>query len=57
MRTNIVTSMDSFIQPTKPASKRNSVDKIEERKRKLNDEDARKKREDALKLQTEEKRR
>lgn len=52
-RINIITSMDSFLQPPKSVNKRNSEDK----KRKLNDDDARKKREEALRLQTEEKRR
>ncbi|CAL7945387.1 unnamed protein product [Xylocopa violacea] len=56
-RTNIITTMESFIQPPKSVSKRNSLDKLDEKKRKLNDEDARKKREEALRLQTEEKRR
>ncbi|XP_076300934.1 inner centromere protein [Lasioglossum baleicum] len=57
MRTNIITSVDSFIQTAKPTNKRNSLDKLEEKKRKMNDEDARKKREETLRLQTEEKRR
>ncbi|XP_031847983.1 inner centromere protein [Nomia melanderi] len=56
-RSNIITSVESFIQSGKPVSKRNSLDKTEEKKRKLNDEDARKKRDEALRLQTEEKRR
>ncbi|XP_076179712.1 inner centromere protein [Ptiloglossa arizonensis] len=56
-RTNIITSIDSFIQSAKSVSKQNSVEKVEEKKRKMNDEDARKKRDDALRLQTEEKRR
>ncbi|XP_015436770.1 PREDICTED: inner centromere protein B-like isoform X2 [Dufourea novaeangliae] len=56
-RANIITSMESFIQPTKSVSKRNSPDKTEDRKRKLNDEDARKKRDEALRIVTEEKRR
>ncbi|CAK9825015.1 Inner centromere protein B [Anthophora retusa] len=56
-RTNIITSVESFIHQSKPIGKRNSVDKMEEKKRKLNEEDGRKKREEALRLQTEEKRR
>lgn len=56
-RTNIITSVDSFIQQPKSVSKRNSLEKQEEKKRKLNDEDAKKKREEALRLLTEEKRR
>ncbi|XP_076749010.1 inner centromere protein isoform X2 [Xylocopa sonorina] len=56
-RANIITTMESFIQPPKSVSKRNSLDKIDDKKRKLNDEDAKKKREEALRLQTEEKRR
>ncbi|XP_078044030.1 inner centromere protein isoform X2 [Augochlora pura] len=56
-RTNVITSVESFIQPSKMANKRNSLDKLDEKKRKMNDEDARKKRDDALRLQTEEKRR
>ncbi|KAK2585796.1 hypothetical protein KPH14_010401 [Odynerus spinipes] len=57
-RTNIVTSVESLIPIPKTASKRNSPDKIEEKKRKvINDEDARRKRDEALRLQTEEKRR
>lgn len=57
MRSNIITSVESLIQAPKSVSKRNSLDKIDEKKRKLNEEDARKKREEALRLQTEEKRR
>ncbi|XP_053995933.1 inner centromere protein-like [Hylaeus anthracinus] len=56
-RSNIITSVDSFIHSVKSVNKRNSIEKIEEKKRKMNDEDARKKREEALRLQTEEKRR
>ncbi|CAL1689103.1 unnamed protein product [Lasius platythorax] len=54
-RANIVTNVDSFIQPPKSISKANSVEKLEDKRR--HEEDARKKREEALKLQTEEKRR
>ncbi|XP_014218461.1 inner centromere protein A [Copidosoma floridanum] len=55
-RGNIVTHVDSFIQPTKSASK--SIDKAsEERRRRAHDEDARQKREALLKVQAEEKRR
>ncbi|KAL6258728.1 hypothetical protein P5V15_010678 [Pogonomyrmex californicus] len=54
-RTNIVTGVESFIQPPKSITKTNSVEKLEEKKR--HEEDARKKREEALRLQTEEKRR
>ncbi|XP_014612066.1 PREDICTED: inner centromere protein A-like [Polistes canadensis] len=57
-RTNILTSMDSFIPVLKTTNKRNSIDKLEEIKRKqANDENARRKREEALRLQTEEKKR
>lgn len=57
-RTNIVTSIESLIPLPRTASKCNSVDKMEERKRKMpNDEDARRKRDEALRLLTEEKRR
>lgn len=57
-RTNILTSMDSFIPILKTTNKRNSIDKLEEIKRKqANDENARRKREEALRLQTEEKKR
>ncbi|KAG7203776.1 hypothetical protein KM043_013798 [Ampulex compressa] len=55
-RTNIITSVDSFIQAPRTVGKTGSTEKIEEKKRKMNDEDARKKREEALRLQTEEKR-
>lgn len=54
-RANIVTNVESFIQPPKSISKTNSVERLEEKKR--HEEDARKKREEALRLQTEEKRR
>ncbi|XP_011647920.1 inner centromere protein-like isoform X2 [Pogonomyrmex barbatus] len=54
-RTNIVTGVESFIQPPKSITKTNSVEKLEEKKR--HEEDARKKREETLRLQTEEKRR
>lgn len=47
--------MDSFIQVPKSITKTNSVEKLEEKKR--YEEDARKKREETLRLQTEEKRR
>ncbi|KAK9309929.1 hypothetical protein QLX08_000566 [Tetragonisca angustula] len=56
-RSNIITSMESLIPTTKLMNKRNSLDKMDEKRKKLNDEDARKKREEALRLQTEEKRR
>lgn len=50
--------MESLIQAPKSVSKRNSLDKVvEEKKRKLNDEDAKRKREEALRLQTEERKR
>ncbi|XP_043259495.1 inner centromere protein A-like [Colletes gigas] len=55
-RSNIITSVDSFIQSAKSVNRRNSTEKIDEKKRKMNDEDARKKREETLRLQTEEKR-
>ncbi|XP_012541233.1 inner centromere protein A [Monomorium pharaonis] len=54
-RANIVTNVESFIQPPKSMTKTNSVEKLEEKKR--HEEDARKKRDEALRLQTEEKRR
>ena len=56
-RGNIITSMESFLQPPKSVNKRNSIERLEEKKRKMNDEDAKKKREDALRQQMEEKRR
>ncbi|XP_047346746.1 inner centromere protein A [Vespa velutina] len=57
-RANIVTSVESLIPMPRTASKQNSIDKIEETKRKqINDENARRKRDEALRLQTEEKRR
>lgn len=57
-RANILTSVESLIPIPKTASKQNSIDKIEETKRKqINDENARRKRDEALRLQTEEKRR
>ncbi|KAI4497187.1 hypothetical protein M0802_007671 [Mischocyttarus mexicanus] len=57
-RTNILTSVDSFIPVLKTASKQNSMDKVEEKKRKqANDENAKRKRDEALRLQTEEKKR
>ncbi|CAD1473176.1 unnamed protein product, partial [Heterotrigona itama] len=56
-RSNIITSVESLIPTTKLMNKRNSLDKMDEKRKKLNDEDARKKREEALRLQTEEKRR
>ncbi|KAL2715936.1 inner centromere protein A [Vespula squamosa] len=57
-RANIVTSVESLIPIPRTASKQNSIDKVEEKKRKqVNDENARRKRDEALRLQTEEKRR
>nr|XP_012140684.1 PREDICTED: inner centromere protein A-like [Megachile rotundata] len=56
-RTNIITSMDSFLQSSKPVNTRSSTDKTEDKRRKPNDDDARKKREETLRLVTEEKRR
>ncbi|KMQ85166.1 inner centromere protein b, partial [Lasius niger] len=50
---NIVTSVDSFIQPPKSINKANSV-KLEDKRR--HEEDARKKREEGLRLRTEEER-
>jgi hypothetical protein len=51
-----VTHVDSFIQPIKSASK--TYDRSgDEKRRKIQDEDARRKREDLLKSQAEEKRR
>lgn len=52
---NIVTTVESFIQIPKITSKNNSADKFEDKKRQ--EEDALKKRKEALKLQMEEKRR
>lgn len=54
-RTNIISNIDSFIQPPKNMNKINSVEKLEDKRR--HEEDARKKREEALRLQTEEKKR
>ncbi|OAD55998.1 Inner centromere protein A [Eufriesea mexicana] len=56
-RTNIITSVESLIQAPKSVTKRNSLDKTDDKRRKLNDEDAKKKREETLRLMTEEKRR
>ncbi|KOX76379.1 Inner centromere protein A [Melipona quadrifasciata] len=56
-RSNIITSVESLIPNTRIMNKRNSLDKMDEKRKKLNDEDARKKREETLRLQTEEKRR
>ncbi|XP_032671629.1 golgin subfamily A member 6-like protein 1 [Odontomachus brunneus] len=54
-RANIVITMESFVQVPKTASKNNSADKLEDKRR--HEEDAMKKRKEALKLLTEEKRR
>ncbi|KAM0732418.1 Inner centromere protein A [Formica fusca] len=54
-RSNIVSNIDSFIQPPKSISKATSVEKLEDKRR--HEEDAKKKREEALRLQTEEKKR
>ncbi|XP_070159069.1 inner centromere protein A [Polyergus mexicanus] len=54
-RSNIVSNIDSFIQPPKNISKATSVEKLEDKRR--HEEDARKKREEVLRLQTEEKKR
>ncbi|XP_018352102.1 PREDICTED: inner centromere protein A-like isoform X1 [Trachymyrmex septentrionalis] len=54
-RTNIVTGVESFIQPSKTITTSNSVEKLEEKRR--HEEDARKKKDEALRLQTEEKKR
>ncbi|XP_011883018.1 PREDICTED: inner centromere protein-like isoform X2 [Vollenhovia emeryi] len=54
-RANVITGMESFIQPLKSATKINSVDRVEEKRRQ--EEDAKKKREETLRLLTEEKRR
>ncbi|EFN78802.1 hypothetical protein EAI_14357 [Harpegnathos saltator] len=54
-RGNIVTTVDSFIQIPKIASKNNSAEKLEDKKR--YEEDALKKRKETLRLQMEEKRR
>lgn len=52
---NIITNVDSFIQPPKSVTKTNSAEKLEDKKR--YEEDARKKRDEGLRLMTEEKRR
>lgn len=55
-RGNIVTHVDSFIQPNKSASK--TIDRTaEEKRRRAHEEDAKRKREELLKAQAEEKRR
>ncbi|XP_050446520.1 calponin homology domain-containing protein DDB_G0272472-like [Cataglyphis hispanica] len=54
-RSNIVSNIDSFIQPPKSISKATSVEKLEDKRR--HEEDVKKKREEALRLQTEEKKR
>lgn len=50
-----MTNLESFIQAPKTASKNNSADKLEDKRR--HEEDALKKRKEALRLLTEEKRR
>lgn len=52
-RPNIVTNVDSFIQPMKSIKKANSVEKLDEKKRQ--EEDVKKKRDEALRLLMEEK--
>ncbi|XP_018395516.1 PREDICTED: inner centromere protein A [Cyphomyrmex costatus] len=54
-RTNIISSVESFIQPSKNIATSNSIEKLEEKKR--HEEDARKKKDEALRLLTEEKKR
>ncbi|XP_033229873.1 inner centromere protein A-like isoform X2 [Belonocnema kinseyi] len=57
-RTNIVTNVDSFIQTKGSAQKPSSADKIsEEKRKKQQEEDAKRKRDEVLKLQMEEKKR
>ncbi|EFN73430.1 hypothetical protein EAG_11705 [Camponotus floridanus] len=57
-RTNIVSNIDSFIQPPKSISKANSIEKLEKLEdKRRHEEDARKKREETLRLLTEEKKR
>ncbi|XP_025262440.1 inner centromere protein [Camponotus floridanus] len=57
-RTNIVSNIDSFIQPPKSISKANSIEKLEKLgDKRRHEEDARKKREETLRLLTEEKKR
>lgn len=56
-KSNIVTSVDSFIQPARMLTKSNSNDNLAEKRRKVNDEDAKRKREETLKALSEEKRR
>lgn len=55
-RGNIITHVDSFIQPMKSASK--PIDRAaEDKRRRANEEDAKRKREELLKARAEEKRR
>lgn len=55
---NIITSVESFIQPPKSVTKINSAEKLEKlEEKKRHEEDARRKKEEALRLQIEEKRR
>ncbi|XP_020278999.1 inner centromere protein isoform X2 [Pseudomyrmex gracilis] len=55
-RANIITSVESFIQP-KSVSKTNSVEQLDEEKKKRSEDDARKKRDEALRQMAEEKKR
>ena len=55
-RGNVVTHLDSFIQPMKSGQK--TIDRAaEEKRRRAHEEDARRKREELLKAQAEEKKR
>lgn len=56
-RANIITGMDSFLQSTKQAQQLSLAEKIEEKRKKLNDEDARRKKDEALRAHAEEKKR
>ncbi|XP_046475217.1 inner centromere protein A isoform X1 [Neodiprion pinetum] len=56
-RTNIIMNVDSFLQSNKRAQKLSLAEKFEEKRRKVHDEDARRKKEEALKIQAEEKKR
>lgn len=49
--------MDSFLQPPKSVNKCNSTSKVEDKRRIIEKDDAKKKREEVLRLQTEERKR
>ncbi|XP_043278519.1 inner centromere protein A isoform X2 [Venturia canescens] len=52
-----ITSVDSFMQPPKTLTKSSSNDNLAEKRRRVNDEDVKRKREETLKALTEEKKR